>query len=173
VGMRIATKHLLNLGHRRLALISGGAARPARERRAAIEETLAGVADAECRVYGGDFSVDHGRRATVEILAQYPRPTAIIAGGNMLMEGALLTLKEAGVRVGRDLSFVGCDNIAVAEIHEPPIAVIRRDVRAIGVAAAELLLADLEPTGEHAGLGREIVLGTEFVVRPSCAPVPA
>jgi LacI family transcriptional regulator len=167
-GMREATKHLLELGHRRFALIIGGPERPARERRQAFEETLAAIAGAEHEVYPGEFSVEHGREAMGEILGQGPRPTAIIAGGNMLMEGALVRLKEAGVRVGTDVSFVGCDDLAVAELHEPPIAVVRRDSRAMGEAAAELLLADLEPDG-NADTQREVVLPTEFVARASCA----
>ena len=172
-GMRQATAHLLELGHRRFALITGGPERPARERRRAVEETLASARDgATCIIYPGTFSIEHGRRATVELLANEPRPTAIIAGGNMLMQGALLALRDAEVRVGRDISFVGCDDVVVAEVHDPAIAVVRRDIRAVGVAAAELLLADLEPTnGGRASVPREIVLATEFVPRPSCAPV--
>lgn len=171
LGMRQATQHLLELGHRRFALITGGPERPARERRHAVETTLAGVPDARHTVYPGGFSVEHGRRAAAEILAQDPRPTAIVAGGNMLMEGALTTLKEAGVQVGRDISFVGCDDVAVAELHEPQIAVVRRDSRAAGEASAELILADLEPDSGNADAPREIVLPTEFVARASCAPV--
>jgi LacI family transcriptional regulator len=173
LGMRAAAEHLLELGHRRFALITGGPERPARERRRAVEEALASVPEAEYVVLPGEFSVEHGRRATLQILAKDPRPTALIAGGNMLMEGALLTLKEAGVRVGRDISFVGCDDVIVAEIHDPPIAVVRRDIRAVGVAAADLLLADLEPQGDSADSPREIVLPTEFVARASAARVPS
>jgi LacI family transcriptional regulator len=172
-GMRAAADRLLELGHRRFALIIGGPERPARERRRAVEEAVAGVDGTTCKVYPGEFSVDHGRKATVEILASGPRPTAIIAGGNMLMQGALPVLQEAGIQVGRDLSFVGCDDVIVAEIHQPPIAVVRRDIPAVGVAAAELLLADLEPDDARDGeTPREIVLPTEFIARPSCAPAP-
>jgi LacI family transcriptional regulator len=173
LGMGDAARHLLELGHRRFALITGGPERPARERRRAVEETLASAGGAAtCTVYPGKFSVEHGRQATAEILASEPRATAIIAGGNMLMEGALLTLREAGVEVGRDISFVGCDDVVVAEVHQPPIAVVRRDIAAVGVAAAELLLADLEPSDGGPETPREIVLPTEFVARPSCAPPP-
>jgi LacI family transcriptional regulator len=174
-GMRAAAKHLLALGHRRIAFITGGPERPSRERRTAVEEELAAAGDgARCRVYAGEFTVEHGRGAATAILAEDPRPTAIIAGGNMLMQGALLTLQEAGVEVGKEISFVGCDDIAIAEIHRPPIAVVRRDIPAIGVAAAELLLAELE-SGDDGGAGRprEVVLPTEFVARASCAPPPA
>lgn len=170
LGMRAAAHHLLELGHRRFALITGGPERPARERRRAVEETLASARDgATCTVYPGKFSVEHGRNATFEILSIEPRVTAIIAGGNMLMEGALRALREAGVQVGREMSFVGCDDVVVAEVHQPPIAVVRRDIPAVGVAAAELLLADLEPT-DGSDSAREIVLPTEFIARPSCAP---
>jgi len=171
VGMREATAHLIGLGHRRFALITGGPERPARERRRAVEETLATARDgATCTVYPGKFTVEHGRQATLEILASEPRATAIIAGGNMLMQGALLTLREAGIKLGRDLSFVGCDDVIVSEVHEPPISVVRRDIPAVGVAAAELLLADLEPVDGDESPPREIVLPTEFIARPSCAP---
>jgi LacI family transcriptional regulator len=171
LGMRAAATHLLGLGHERFALITGGPERPARERRKAVEEVLAATGGrATCSVYPGRFSVEHGRQAATKILAERPRPTAIIAGGNMLMEGALLTLREAGVEVGRDVSFVGCDDVAFAEIHQPPIAVVRRDIEAVGVASAELLLADLEPSDGAAETPREIVLPTEFLARSSCAP---
>jgi LacI family transcriptional regulator len=173
-GMRIATEHLVKLGHRDVALIIGGPDRPARERRQAVETTLAraGVG-ATCVVYDGEFSVDRGRRATLEIITRQPRPTAIITGGNMLMQGALLAFRDAGIEVGRDISFVGCDDIALAELHQPQIAVVRRDIAPAGAAAAELLLAELEPKGDDDVPPRQIVLPTEFVVRPSCAPVPA
>jgi LacI family transcriptional regulator len=164
-GMRAATEHLLELGHRDVALITGGPRRPARERRHGVEAALGG--DGRCRVYEGEFSAEHGARATREILAESPRATAIIAGGNMLMQGALLALREAGVTVGPDISFVGCDDIAVAALHDPPIAVVRRDMRAIGVAAAEVLLADFD--GQDA---EDVLLPTEFVPRTSCAPPP-
>ena len=90
----------------------------------------------------------------------------------MLMQGALLALRDAGIEVGRDISFVGCDDIALAELHQPQIAVVRRDIAPAGAAAAELLLAELEPKSDDDVLPRQIVLPTEFVVRPSCAPVP-
>ncbi len=89
----------------------------------------------------------------------------------MLMQGALLALRAARIEVGQDISFVGCDDVVIAEVHQPPIAVVRHDIRAAGVAAAELPLAELEPDGGGADDGaRQIVLPTEFVARASCAP---
>jgi DNA-binding LacI/PurR family transcriptional regulator len=77
------------------------------------------------------------------------------------------------VEVGREISFVGCDDVAIAEIHRPPIAVVRRDIPAIGLAAAELLLAELESGDGQTDRPREVVLPTEFVARASCARAPA
>ena len=172
-GMRLAAEHLLKLGHRDVALITGGPRRPARERRQAVEETLADAGDgASCTIYDGEFSVLHGRRATLEVLARRPRPTAIIAGGNILMQGSLLALRDAGVEVGRDLSFIGCDDTVVAELHRPQIAVVRRDVLAGGSSAADLLLSQLDRDDDAEETPREVVLPTEFIVRPSCGPSP-
>jgi LacI family transcriptional regulator len=170
MGMRAATHHLLEFGHRTFALIVGGPERPKRERRRGVEETLAAAGvGATCVVYEGEFSAEHGGRAASAILARSPRPTALIAGGNLLMQGALFTLRDAGITLGRDISFVGCDDVALADLHQPPIAVVRRDMPAAGTAAAELLLAALgDPDGETR---RETILPTEFVARPSCARV--
>ena len=180
-GMRTAAKHIVNLGHRDIAFISGGPSRPARERREAVEEVLGSVS-ARLTVYEGEFTVEQGRRATAEVLASHPRPTAIVAGGNMLMHGALLALRDNGVAVGSGMSFVGCDDVPAAELHTPPIAVVRRDMRAIGAAAADLLLGDLEQESgdlaqdriaSDAPLGNsrtpDVILPTDFVDRPSCA----
>jgi LacI family transcriptional regulator, galactose operon repressor len=168
-GMRVAVEHVLALGHRDLALIIGGPQRPARERRRGVEEAVAGYgSSAHCTLYEGDFVAAHGRWAVKEILSKSPRPTAVIAGGNMLMQGALLELRESGQEVGRDISFVGCDDVALAELHRPPIAVVYRDARAAGVCAAELLLAALAGDDSVA----DIMLPTTFIARPSCAPPP-
>ena len=145
--MRQAGKHLVELGHRDVALIIGGPRRPARERRTGLEYALR-RGDARCSVFEGEFSVEHGYEATGEILARSPRPTAIVAGGNILMHGALRALAAAGVQVGADMSFVGCDDVAVAEFHRPAIAVVQRDVQAMGEASAGLLLEALDERHE-------------------------
>jgi LacI family transcriptional regulator len=168
-GMRHAVGHLLDLGHRKIAMINGQPLRPVNERRAALEACYAerGL-EKTFRHLEGTLSVDYGSRATAELLSQSDPPTAIIAGGNQLMLGAVRVLHAKGVKLGRDLSFVGCDDIAITELYDPPIAVVRRDNGAIGRCAAELMLQALrEP--EYVA---DMVLPTEFIARPSCGPVP-
>ncbi len=69
-----------------------------------------------------------------------PRPTAIIAGGNQVLAGCVRALARHGVGIPEDMSFVTCDEVALSELHSPPIASVGRDTVALGRIAAELLL---------------------------------
>ncbi len=164
-GMNAAATHLFELGHRHVALISGGPRRPSRQRRNGILQVFdqKGV-NASCSVHEGGFDIEDGARATRAILDSKPRPTAIIAAGNQLMHGALRTLHEDGVRIGPELSFVGCDDVAVAEFHDPPISLVRRDARELGRVAADLLVSAVDSGNER---DVDLVLPTEFIARAS------
>jgi len=165
-GMHGAVHHLLDLGHRRIGLILGQPVRPTHERRRAFVEAHAARSLEPGPIVGGRFSVDFGAQATRDLLDSTEQLTAIIAGGNQLMIGALKILSERGLELGRDISFLGCDDIPITSLYRPAIAVVRRDNEAIGRTAAELLLRRLKD-----GVGEtEIVLATEFVPGPSCAP---
>lgn len=169
-GMRAAVAHLLDLGHRRIGLIAGQPVRPTRERALAFEETYRerGLS-ATYQVLEGALSPEHGRRATRRLLESAEPPTAIVAGGNQLLVGALQELVDRGARLGEGgLSLVSCDEISLTELFSPAIAVVRRDNRELGRQAAQLLLRHLEGEGEP----ETVVLPTEFVPRPSCAPPP-
>ena len=170
-GMTAAVQHLLALGHRRIAFIAGQAVRPSRERRRAFEDAFA--ARGLPRTYEireGLFSMESGAELTRELLDGAEPPTALIAGGNQLMLGALTVVSERGIELGRTLSFVGCDDIPVTGLYRPPIAVIRRDNVALGRTAAELLLRRLR---DGAAANEVVTLPTEFVAAASCGPVPA
>ena len=180
-GMRDAVGHLLDLGHRRIGMILGQPMRFSRER-------LEGLKDAyEARglpptyaVVEGQLEPRHGRAATQTLLDAAEPATALVAGGNQLLNGALAEIQQRGLRVGEDLSLVSCDEISLTQLYQPPIAVVRRDTRALGRRAAELLLSQLE-SQEEGDDGRmrstrapeTVLLPTEFIARPSCAPPPA
>jgi LacI family transcriptional regulator len=169
-GMRHAVGHLLDLGHRKIAMINGQPMRPVNERRAALEACYEERGLARTfRHLQGTLSVDYGSRATAELLSQSDPPTAIIAGGNQLMLGAVRVLHAKGIKLGKDLSFVGCDDTPITELYDPPIAVVRRDNGAIGRCAAELVLEALHDPDYLS----DMMLPTEFVARPSCGPVKA
>jgi LacI family transcriptional regulator len=168
-GMKAVGLHLLELGHRRIGLIAGAAVRPALERRAGLEEAFAAYGlPATYTADEGVFSVEHGASAMRRLLDRPEPPTAVIAGGNQLMLGALRVVAERRLTLGRELSFVGCDDVAVTDLFQPPVAVVRRDNYAMGRTAAELLLARLRDGASPT----DVVLPTEFVARPSCGPPP-
>jgi LacI family transcriptional regulator len=169
-GMRAGVDHLLDLGHRRIALITGGLDLwPVRERIAGLTEAVAarGVPD-ETSSLVGSLSAEHGERSTEQVLAMQPRPTAIIAGGNQVLAGCIRALHRHGIRIPEDISLVTCDEVDLSELHAPPIASIARDTLRLGNTAAELLLERI-----NGGDPRTVLLPTTFTARPSCGPVPA
>ena len=170
-GMSAAVDHLVDLGHRHVALITGSLAMlPGRERITGLRRTVAARPETvRTMELPGSFSAEHGAEATRRILATDPRPTAIIAGGNQVLIGCLEALQAAGVAVGRDISLVTCDDVPLSELYQPPIASIGRDTVGLGRSAAELLLRRLTEDAEP----ETVVLPTVFTPRPSCvAPRP-
>lgn len=170
-GMAAAVRHLIDLGHRNIALIGGspdtlpGRAREAGLRRAVSE---AGAA-IDVSVLPGPFDREHGAEAAEQLLSGSDPPTAIVCGSNMLLVGCLEVINRRGVQVGRDVSIVTCDDIAASLLYQPPIASISRDTVGLGRAAAELLLRQLGDGGEP----ETVVLPTRFHARASCGPPPA
>lgn len=166
-GMCDAVGHLLDLGHRRLGLILGPSLRFSRERLLGLRDAYAqrGLSD-ESLVLQGTLAETHGREATTQMLDDAAPVTAIVAGGNQLLIGALAELQARGLRVGDDISLVSCDAISVTEFFDPPIAVVRRENRELGRQAAQLLLEQMRDEQPP----RQITLPTEFVPRESCAP---
>lgn len=167
-GMEAAVEHLIDLGHRRIALITGSPAQlPGRERMEAMRAVVARRPEAVEAIYlPGSFSTEHGEAAARRALSADPRPTAIIAGGNQLLIGCLRVMRQMGLRVAQDVSLVTCDDVPLSELYEPPIASIERDTVGLGRVAAELLIGRLVG-GDDA---RTEVLPTSFTARPSCVP---
>ena len=148
-------------------LIGGTPVRPAVERKAGLEQAFAvrGL-PATITADEGSFAVEHGATAMRRLLDLPEPPTAVIAGGNQLMLGALRVVAERGLELGRDLSFVGCDDVAITDLFQPAVSVVRRDNVAMGRTAAELILGRLRDDAPP----EDVVLPTEFVARPSCGP---
>jgi LacI family transcriptional regulator len=169
-GMRAAVSHLLDLGHRRIALITGALELwPVRERIAGMAEAVSarGVPDETISLVGS-LSAEHGERSTEQVLAMHPRPTAIVAGGNQVLAGCIRAFARHGISIPEDMSLVTCDEVDLSELHDPPIAAVARDTLLLGRTAAGVLLERL-----GGGEPRTVLLPTQFVPRPSCGPAPA
>jgi LacI family transcriptional regulator len=167
-GARRLTEHLLQLGHRRIAMLSGPeCVSVSRERVNGYCQALhqAGVeADANLIFYG-QFTTGGGYAMTQQLLAQQPAPTALFAANNFIAIGALRALREAGRRVPEDLSLVVFDDLPDTYTWEPFMTVAAQPAYELGKTAAALLLARIaEPAQEEV---QEIVLPTQVIVRAS------
>ena len=169
--MAHALGHLRRLGHRRVALVAGGERQLGS--RARIESYLAerprlGLDEDECLLVTGELSPETGYLATIGLLALEDPPTALVAGNNQLVVGAISALRDRGLRLPDDLSFVGCDDTDLTSLHDPPIDILGRDLLELGRTAAELLLDRLL---DPAAPSRRVTLPTRFRPRASSAPL--
>jgi DNA-binding LacI/PurR family transcriptional regulator len=164
-------QHLVNLGHRRIALISGTPGDPMGfttqfDRRQGYRETLAAAGlpvDPGLDV-GGDFTVEGGEIAMAQLLSHPNPPTAVFAESDEMAFGALRTLRRAGLGPPRDISLIGFDDHALADLME--LTTIAQPVREQGARAAQLLLDVLDGrSGE-----RRITLPTRLIVRGTTGP---
>jgi LacI family transcriptional regulator len=172
-GTRAAIAHLLALGHRRIAVISGAhTVRPVRERLRGVELAHAalGLRPDPALIRLGSFSTAFAAQEAAALLDGPVPPTAFFVAGTALLPGLLRALQERGLSVPRDVSVVAGADSELAEFHSPPISVVRWDHGALGAAAARFLLGRIEdpelPPQRAAG-------PTEYVPRGSCAPPAA
>ena len=166
-----ATEYLLQLGHRRIGLITLSAhALPGRERRRAFHEahTARGLAYNPDWILGPGFENDHAYRIAYDLLRAHPRPTAIMAGGFPTI-GVMRAARSLGISIPDDLSLISFGDTDFADLLEPPLTVVRWDNREIGKIAAEILLSRM--AGSAGERVTQVVLPSELVVRGSCAGV--
>lgn len=165
---RLATHHLLGLGHRRIAFIGGPASgRSSAHRR---EGYLAALQDAGLRVdhrllLPGVGEAADGRRALPWILDL--QATAVVCYNDMTAFGLLAAAAAIGVDVPGELSLVGIDNLPYAELSYPPLTTVDQRAAELGRTAVEIALRAVE--GQPA---RDVVLEADLVVRASTAPPP-
>jgi LacI family transcriptional regulator len=160
-----ATKHLLDLGHRRIAHITGPLLRQdAQERLAGYRMALkqAGIDIDERLVCEGDYNEQSGVLAMDVLLLRASRLTAVFAANDSMAHGARLTLFRRGIRVPEDISLIGFDDLPTARYSIPPLTTVRQPMLEMGQEAAELVLGLLE--------GGEVSakkIKTELIVRES------
>lgn len=166
-GARLATEHLIGLGHRRVAHIAGQGVVGELRRRGfeAVmrEHGLAGTAI----VAQGDLTEEGGYRATVRLLSARERPTGIFAFNDIACVGALSAAEEIGLQVPRDLSLVGYDNTYLARLRHLWLTTVDNASQDVGRRAARCLLDRIAEPGRP----REVVLtAPSLEVRGTTAP---
>ena len=167
-GAERATRHLINLGHRRIAHITYAPVRyiGARSRLNDFRLALvrANIPFEESLIAFGDFSIESGYWAMRKILRRH-RPTALFAGNDTIAVGAMAALRESGRSVPSDMAVVGFDDLPIAAYAYPPLTTIRSYAREQGEQAALAAIELLE--GRRVGL-RKYNLPLDLIIRRSC-----
>jgi LacI family repressor for deo operon, udp, cdd, tsx, nupC, and nupG len=164
---RDATRHLLELGHRRIAVITGDiASTSSRDRLRGFRRALqqAGVKPDERCVVEGAYSLTAGEHAAAQLLLLKQRPTAIFCFSDDIALGCMYTLRQNGFEVPGDISVMGFDDIPFARYSAPPLTTVAQPTAEIGAACATLLLDQID--GRPAAKKRHI-LPHRLVVRDS------
>lgn len=176
---RLATDHLIALGHRRIGFIAGSDEYSLSEWRTAgwrAAMAQAGLAD-EALCVRGDFTHASGVTAVHALLALDTPPTAIIASNDQMALAALGTLMARGLRVPQDISLISFDNSPVVRFTEPQLTAIDQPIAATFARAVELLINhddDDVAAGAADGAPRDpVVIEGALVERGSTAPPPA
>lgn len=166
-----AAKHLLDLGHRRIALITGDQRLyPAAERLRGFNEAYSErgfTSDADL-ISTTSFLPDPAFEIVTELVQRPDPPTAIIAGGMDMLSGVLRALRARNLHIPGDISVIGAGDSELAELHSPPIAMIDWDYANVGRIAANLLLDRIR--GDGPAEARHVIVPTRFIVRSSIGP---
>lgn len=165
---RWATEHLLRLGHRRIAHITGPQEMyESQERRLGYVEALrqAGVVPEDCWVAVGDWSSASGYRAVLELLDRSPGFTALFAQNDRMALGALQALRKSGLQVPQDVAVVGFDDIPLAAYFAPPLTTVHHPFYEVGSRGAGLLIDLIDGLPAPSA---PVHLETELVIRCSC-----
>lgn len=168
-GGHTATTHLIRLGYKRVATITGpmnaiaglerleGYQQAVQDRGRTIDPAL---------IANGDFTEAGGYTAMRQLLTS--QPDAVFAASDMMAMGALRAIREVGLTVPGDIALVGYDDMVPTPVVEPPLTTVRQPIRRMGTQAVEMLIDIL-----HNGLTppRRLVLPTELVIRASCGAI--
>ncbi len=163
------TNHLLGLGHRRIAYVSGGMGELVDSLREEGYRTAMKDADCEPLEFVGHYTVRGGRKCAEDILRDHKGVTAIFAANDMMAQGALEAARTAGRRVPEDLSVAGFDGSTHSELATPPLTTGRLPMAETGRLAAEHLLRMI---GEDRPEPVRLTLPIEIIPRASTGPAP-
>ncbi|GAA3431380.1 LacI family DNA-binding transcriptional regulator [Kutzneria kofuensis] len=170
-GARLAVEHLLSLGHRRIAMLTGREdLQSARLRERGFREAMAdaGVPVDETLVQPGDYDPVVSAAAARLLLSLETPPSAVFAANDVSAIATVETARSLGLRVPEDLSVVGFDNIPESALNSPPLTTVDQPIKVMGRQAIEMLVQlmrgeEIEKT--------HLTLDTHLVVRGStCAP---
>lgn len=166
-GGYIATKHLIELGHKRILHITGPMTSSEANSRVRGYERAMAEAKLQPSIVQGDWSSDTGYRLGVELDLDRDAPTAIFTANDHLALGLLKALAGRGVSVPEDLSLVGFDDLPESPYFNPPLTTVRQDFAQLGELAMHMLLSDLAGTKRK----KAATIKPQLVVRESATRI--
>jgi LacI family transcriptional regulator len=168
LGMRLIAEHLTQLGHERVGMVSGPLEKSSGyERYHGLRDALAdlGLPLRDSLVRFGDFRVSGGREAAEELLRLPEPPTALVVSNYQMTLGALLAVRELGLRVPDEVSVVSFDDMEWAPLANPPLTALAQPTYEMGATAARMLLDKIEK--KAIGSPSKLFMEPELMVRGS------
>lgn len=168
----LAAEHLLELGHRKIAHLTGPRQHGnlSDRTRGFVQALLAAPQPVAPIVLYGAFTFEGGRELTTQLLEEHPDVTAIFAANDVMACGAVRAILDRGLGIPEDLSLIGFDNIQFSSIIHPPLTTIHQPKYEMGQAAVEILLRLARDKTRRTPESR--VLGVELIERQSCRRRP-
>lgn len=172
-GMFRAVRHLIQLGHRRIAVIVGTSGLVTSDERnggARDAFTEAAITPDEKLIIAGPLTSEFGRSATARLLSLAERPTAIVAANSLLTLGALEAVHDAGVTVPDDLSLIGFGDLDWFRLWGPGLTTVSLPIRDLAEAAAAHLMDQIHASANETRAPLAMTLPTNLLLRGSTAP---
>ncbi|MFN8482407.1 MAG: LacI family DNA-binding transcriptional regulator [Anaerolineae bacterium] len=167
-GAYAGVTHLIKLGHRRIACVTGSLQMVAAlERRDGYKQALleAGIPILPELIVNGDFTQESGYTRMRDLLALTTRPTAVFVASDTMAVGALRAIHEAGLDIPDEIAVVGFDDLPAASYANPPLTTVYQPIAQLGAAAVELLIDGFDDPQRRLAKER---LPTHLVIRASC-----
>ncbi|WP_018922126.1 LacI family DNA-binding transcriptional regulator [Salsuginibacillus kocurii] len=171
LGGRLATEHLLELGHTNLGFMLGGLNSSSEEERlrgVRSVMTTNNLSVCEKDIVTDAYTIEEAKQQAMKILTQAQPPTAIFAMNDLLANGVMKAARELGLRLPQDISVIGFDNTLLASISEPPLTTIAQPIADLGTQVTDLLVQEI--LGEKT-VKQRIVLLPSLVVRESTTTI--
>jgi LacI family transcriptional regulator len=167
-GAELAVNHLIERGHQCIGMITNAPSdyTSAQQRRDGYLKALrkARLHTSKSFVKEGNYTPASGFEAMKALLQVDPRPTAVFVASDVVAIGAILAIKEAGLRIPQDIAVVGFDDIPLAEFYDPPLTTIHLPAFGLGWAGGERLIRIIQGEGLH---DASLLLESKLITRQS------
>jgi DNA-binding LacI/PurR family transcriptional regulator len=166
-----AVKHLIELGHDRIAIITGVPdVETSKERFTGYQQALRdrGIPLRKTLIREGHFQKDRAFTATRELLRMKRPPSAIFVSNEPMVSGCILALKDSGLRIPEDISVVGFDDPVWASYMDPPLTAVSQPSYTMGILSFDYLLAQISGNMMDKKYLEDVILKPSLVIRESC-----